>query len=150
MLKVAKFGGTSMADSTQLKKVRDIIKGDDERRLVVVSAPGKRFKDDNKITDLLYLTHAHTKFSVPHAPILKIIEDRYNLIKEELHLNIDLEKEFNVIRDNLDNKCDEDYIVSRGEYLRRFCKQRKNQGKIMRSRTKFKESRHTGILWSIS
>ena len=117
MLKVAKFGGTSMADSTQLNKVRDIIKGDDERRLVVVSAPGKRFKDDNKITDLLYLTHAHTKFSVPHAPILKIIEDRYNLIKDELHLNIDLEKEFNVIRDNLDNKCDEDYIVSRGEYL---------------------------------
>lgn len=117
MIKVAKFGGTSMADSIQLKKVRDIIKSDEERKFVVVSAPGKRFKEDNKITDLLYLTHAHTKFSVPHAPILKIIEDRYNLIKEELQLSTDLEKEFRIIVDNLDNKCDEDYIVSRGEYL---------------------------------
>ncbi|NYB76100.1 aspartate kinase [Sedimentibacter hydroxybenzoicus DSM 7310] len=117
MLKVAKFGGTSMSDASQLKKVHDIIKSDDARRFVVVSAPGKRFKEDNKITDLLYLTHAHIKFSVPHAPIFKIIEDRYNSIKEELHLNIDLEKEFRIIKDNLDNKCDEDYIVSRGEYL---------------------------------
>lgn len=117
MLKVAKFGGTSMADASQLKKVRDIINSDDERRFVVVSAPGKRFKEDNKITDLLYLTHAHLKFSVPYAPILKIIEDRFNLIKEELNLNTDIEKEFKTIRYNLDNKCDEDYIVSRGEYL---------------------------------
>ncbi len=117
MLKVAKFGGTSMADGSQLIKVRDIINSDEERRFVVVSAPGKRFKEDNKITDLLYLTHAHIKFSVPYAPILKIIEDRFNSIKEELNLNVDLEKEFKVIRDSLDNKCDEDFIVSRGEYL---------------------------------
>ncbi len=117
MLKVAKFGGTSMADGSQLIKVRDIINSDEERRFVVVSAPGKRFKEDNKITDLLYLTHAHIKFSVPYAPILKIIEDRFNSIKEELNLNVDLEKEFKVIRDKLDNKCDEDFIVSRGEYL---------------------------------
>ncbi|HPY55748.1 MAG TPA: aspartate kinase, partial [Sedimentibacter sp.] len=75
MLKVAKFGGTSLADSKQFNKVYDIIKNNDERKYIIVSAPGKRFKDDNKITDLLYLTYAHIKYSVPYAPILKIIED---------------------------------------------------------------------------
>lgn len=117
MLKVAKFGGTSMADAVQFKKVHTIVKSDDDRKFVVVSAPGKRFKEDNKITDLLYLTHAHIKYSVPYAPVFKIIEDRFNLIKEELNLTIDLEHEFKVIKENLDNKCEEDYIVSRGEYL---------------------------------
>ncbi|MGB4439447.1 MAG: aspartate kinase [Sedimentibacter sp.] len=117
MIKVAKFGGTSLADATQFKKVHDIVKDDEERKFVVVSAPGKRFKDDNKITDLLYLTHAHLKFSVPYTPVLKLIEDRFKSIKEELNLNIDLDHEFENIRENLDNKCDEDYIVSRGEYL---------------------------------
>ncbi|MEL7649080.1 MAG: aspartate kinase [Sedimentibacter sp.] len=117
MIKVAKFGGTSLADAAQFKKVRDIVKDSEDRKYVVVSAPGKRFKDDNKITDLLYLTHAHLKFSVPYAPVLKLIEDRFTSIKEELNLNTDLEQEFRTIREQLDNKCDEDYIVSRGEYL---------------------------------
>lgn len=117
MIKVAKFGGTSLADAVQFKKVHDIVKDNEERRYVVVSAPGKRFKDDNKITDLLYLTHAHLKFSVPYAPVLKIIEDRFNDIKEELNLDIDLDSEFETIKNMLDKKCDEDYIVSRGEYL---------------------------------
>lgn len=117
MIKVAKFGGTSLADAAQFKKVRDIVINNEERRFVVVSAPGKRFKDDNKITDLLYLTHAHLKYSVPYAPVLKLIEDRFKLIKEELNLNIDLDHEFEIIREKLDNKCDEDYVVSRGEYL---------------------------------
>lgn len=117
MIKVAKFGGTSLADAVQFKKVHDIVKDDEERRYVVVSAPGKRFKDDNKITDLLYLTHAHLKFSVPYAPVLKLIEDRFNEIKDELKLDIDLGSEFETIRNMLDKKCDEDYIVSRGEYL---------------------------------
>lgn len=117
MLKVAKFGGTSMADAAQFKKVREIVTSDDDRKFVVVSAPGKRFKEDNKITDLLYLTHAHIKYSVPYAPVFKIIEDRFNSIKEELNLHIDLEQEFKAIKERLDNKCGEDYIVSRGEYL---------------------------------
>ncbi len=117
MIKVAKFGGTSLADAEQFKKVHNIVINNDERRYVVVSAPGKRFKDDNKITDLLYLTHAHIKYSVPYGPVLKIIEDRFKQIKEELNLGLDLDHEFNTIKENLDNKCDEDYIVSRGEYL---------------------------------
>lgn len=117
MIKVAKFGGTSLADASQFKKVHDIVENNDERKFVVVSAPGKRFKDDNKITDLLYLTHAHIKYSVPYDPVLSIIEDRFLKIKEELNLSADLNREFAIIRENLNNKCDEDYVVSRGEYL---------------------------------
>ena len=117
MLKVAKFGGTSLADAGQFKKVYTIVKNNDERKYLVVSAPGKRFKDDNKITDLLYLTYAHLKFSVPYGPVLDIIEERFNLIKDEFYLNTDLDREFKIIRENLDNKCEEDYVVSRGEYL---------------------------------
>lgn len=117
MLKVAKFGGTSLADAAQFKKVYEIVKNNNERKYVVVSAPGKRFKDDNKITDLLYLVYAHLKYSVPYDPVLKIIEERFNLIKEELNLNTDLDREFKTIRQSLDSKCDEDYVVSRGEYL---------------------------------
>ncbi|HNZ82288.1 MAG TPA: aspartate kinase [Sedimentibacter sp.] len=117
MLKVAKFGGTSLADAAQFKKVYEIVKNNNERKYVVVSAPGKRFKDDNKITDLLYLVYAHLKYSVPYDPVLKIIEERFNLIKKELNLNTDLDREFKTIRQSLDSKCDEDYVVSRGEYL---------------------------------
>ena len=117
MIKVAKFGGTSLADSSQFKKVYDIVKNNDDRKFVVVSAPGKRFNGDNKITDLLYLTYAHTKYSVPYNPVITIIEERFLQIKEELNLSVDLKYEFEIIRQNLDGKCDEDYIVSRGEYL---------------------------------
>jgi aspartate kinase len=117
MIKVAKFGGTSLADAAQFKKVHDIVLRSDERKFVVVSAPGKRMSDDNKITDLLYLTHAHTKYSVPYDPVFKIIEERFLEIKNELNLTVDLESEFRAIRKKLDGRCDEDYIVSRGEYL---------------------------------
>ena len=64
MLKVTKFGGSSMADAGQYRKIRDIIQSDRGRRVVVVSAAGKRNKDDHKITDLLYLCHAHTQYGV--------------------------------------------------------------------------------------
>ncbi|MDD2495118.1 MAG: aspartate kinase [Tissierellia bacterium] len=117
MIKVAKFGGTSLADSSQFKKVYDIVKNNEERKFVVVSAPGKRFKGDNKITDLLYLTYAHTKYSVPYDTVLNIIEERFLQIKVELNLSVDLKHEFEKIREHLEDKCSEDYIVSRGEYL---------------------------------
>ena len=61
MLKVTKFGGSSMADAGQYRKIRDIVLSDPARRIVVVSAAGKRSKKDHKITDLLYLCHAHTQ-----------------------------------------------------------------------------------------
>ena len=55
MLKVAKFGGTSVADSLQIEKIKSIVEADDDRRYIVVSAPGKRFEKDSKVTDLFYL-----------------------------------------------------------------------------------------------
>lgn len=64
MSKIVKFGGSSLADATQFQKVYDIIKSDKDRRFVVPSAPGKRFKDDTKVTDLLYkIFYAKTKMS---------------------------------------------------------------------------------------
>ena len=71
MLKVTKFGGSSMADAGQLRKVRDIILADKHRRVVIVSAPGKRFSADHKLTDLLYLCHAHTQYGVACDPIFE-------------------------------------------------------------------------------
>lgn len=117
MLKVAKFGGSSVADGQQFKKVKDIILSDKTRQFVVVSATGKRFKDDNKVTDLLYLCHAHIKYGVSFDNIFTLIEDRYRSIKEDLQLTFDLENEFKIIRQQMQKNVNLDYLVSRGEYL---------------------------------
>ena len=76
MLKVTKFGGSSMADAGQYRKVRDIVFADPERRVVIVSAAGKRDSSDHKLTDLLYLCHAHTKYGVACDPIFDMITSR--------------------------------------------------------------------------
>ena len=73
MLKVTKFGGSSMADAGQYQKVRDIVLADPERRVVVVSAAGKRNSSDHKITDLLYLCHAHTQYGVACDAVFEMI-----------------------------------------------------------------------------
>lgn len=117
MLIVTKFGGSSCADSKQFMKVKAIIEADPLRRVVVVSALGKRNKTDNKITDLLYLLAAHIKYGVDYSNILKMIYDRYMEIKKDLNLKIDLEQEFSVIEKSIKNKATEEYLVSRGEYL---------------------------------
>ena len=83
-MKVAKFGGSSLASGEQFAKVRDIVLSDDEREVVVVSAPGKRDSEDNKITDLLYLLHAHIKYGVSHETVRQMIVDRYVEIKKGL------------------------------------------------------------------
>ena len=67
MLKVVKFGGSSLAGAEQFKQVKRIIESDPSRMCVVVSAAGKRTKKDSKITDLLYLTHAHLNYGVSHS-----------------------------------------------------------------------------------
>ncbi len=77
MLKVAKFGGSSLSDSAQFAKVKHIVESDDARKVVVVSAPGRRTSDDNKITDLLYLCKAHLKYDVSPDPIFEMISARY-------------------------------------------------------------------------
>ncbi len=118
MLKVTKFGGSSMADAGQYRKVRDIILSDKERRVVVVSAAGKAHKDDHKITDLLYLCYAHVQYGVACDPVFNQITSRYLEIRDELKLDVDLETEFAELKSRLDAKeISQDELVSRGEYF---------------------------------
>ena len=118
MLKVTKFGGSSMADAGQYRKIRDIIESDEGRRIVVVSAAGKSAAHAHKITDLLYLCHAHTQYGVDCDRIFGMITDRYNEIKTELGLKTDLEPEFIELKKRLDAKAiTADELVSRGEYF---------------------------------
>ena len=117
MLKVLKFGGSSMADAVQFAKVKSIVESDESRRVVVVSAAGKRFKDDHKLTDLLYLCHAHLKYGVSCDGVYQMIVDRYTSIRDELHLNVDLESEFAALRQKMDKGISQDELVSRGEYF---------------------------------
>lgn len=116
-IKVAKFGGTSVADANQFHKVKKIVEADKERKYVVVSAPGKRHSEDNKITDLLYLCHAHIKYSVPFDQVFQIISDRYLEIVNELNIDIDIEFYLDEIKGNMKKGVSIDYLVSRGEYL---------------------------------
>ena len=117
MLKVLKFGGSSMADATQFAKVKSIVESDESRRVVVVSAAGKRFKDDHKLTDLLYLCHAHLKYGVSCDSVYQMIVERYISIRDELHLNVDLEREFAALRRKMDKGISQEELVSRGEYF---------------------------------
>ncbi len=117
MLKVVKFGGSSLASGETFNKVKKIIEADNSRRIVVVSAPGKRFSGDTKVTDLLYICHAHIKYNAPFDDVLSKIEDRYREIHASCGLTQDIETEFLKIRSTLSKKTSVDYIVSRGEYL---------------------------------
>ena len=117
-MKVVKFGGSSMADAGQYRKIRDILLADPDRKVVVVSAAGKRFKDDHKITDLLYLCHAHTQYGVDCSGIFEMISSRYIQIRDDLGIDLDLETEFAALKQRLDNKeLNADEIASRGEYF---------------------------------
>lgn len=117
MQKVVKFGGSSLADSNQFKKVKNIIESDIKRSIVVVSALGKRNKEDHKITDLLYLTGAHLKYGVDALSVFNIVKNRYFEVASDLGLNINLEEEFKIIESFFSSKIDEEYLVSRGEFL---------------------------------
>ena len=117
MLKVLKFGGSSMADEKQFAKVRDIVRADDSRRVVVVSAAGKRDKNDHKITDLLYLCHAHLQYGVSCDAIYEMIRSRYVAIRDALGLETPLEQEFDALRARMDKGISADELVSRGEYF---------------------------------
>ena len=117
-MKVVKFGGSSMADAGQYRKIRDILLSDPERRVVVVSAAGKRFKDDHKITDLLYLCYAHTQYGVDCSGVFQMIESRYLEIRDQLGLKLDLEPEFAELKRRIDAKqVSQDELASRGEYF---------------------------------
>ncbi|MBP3884269.1 MAG: aspartate kinase [Olsenella sp.] len=116
MIKVAKFGGSSVADAEQFKKVKAIVKGDSDRRFVVVSASGKRFPADNKLTDLLLLVNAHIEYHVDCTTLLKDIEQRFVDIRDELGLKYPIEEKFEEFSAVIKSLSPE-YIVSRGEWF---------------------------------
>ena len=115
--KVVKFGGSSLADANQFKKVAAIIKSDDKRRYVVPSAPGKRFSDDIKITDMLYKCSELAGSGMDFSKDFQIIRDRYNGIISELGMDMSLDEEFDAIVKELKNRPAKDFAASRGEYL---------------------------------
>ncbi len=116
-LKVVKFGGSSLADAAHFKQVASIIHADKSRRYVIPSAPGKRFSDDTKVTDLLYACYneAHKGNNIDEL-YSKVIE-RYQLIIDELGLDFDLSGEFDYIKNALLHHTGRDFAASRGEYL---------------------------------
>ena len=117
MLKVAKFGGSSMADCKQYEKVKSIIEADPARKCIIVSAAGKRFPEDNKVTDLLYLCHAHITYGVSADDIFEMIRSRYLQIRDDLGLTLDLEKDFDELYKKMASGISQDELVSRGEYF---------------------------------
>ncbi len=117
MVKVVKFGGSSLASAEQFKKVGNIIRADESRKYVVPSAPGKRFSDDIKVTDMLYKCYAEAEEGKNFDKTLKAIKDRYNEIIKGLGLKITLDEQFETIKKNFAARVGKDYAASRGEYL---------------------------------
>jgi aspartate kinase len=116
-IKVAKFGGSSLSDAVQIRKVENIIRADSERRYIVPSAPGKRNSSDRKITDLLYLCHAHVQQNVPIDEVFQIIVQRYLDIVSNLGISLDIQPHLEEIKKRITKGASRDFIASRGEYL---------------------------------
>ena len=117
MVKVVKFGGSSLASSQQFKKVGEIIHAEESRKYIVPSAPGKRFSDDIKVTDMLYECYTAAVKGKDYKPLLENIKKRYYDIINELGLDLSLEKEFSIMESGFVGKAGRDYAASRGEYL---------------------------------
>ena len=117
MKKVVKFGGSSLASAGQMAKVADIIRADETRRFVIPSAPGKRYSDDTKVTDLLYRCYDAASAGEDITAHMQEIKSRYQEIIDGLHLDLNLDEEFEVIRDHFMRQAGRDYAASRGEYL---------------------------------
>jgi len=116
-IKVAKFGGTSLANAGQFRKVQAIVNADNERRFVVPSAPGKRNAGDYKITDLLYLCRTHVEQAVPFEEVFNLVAGRYLDLVQELGLTMDLQAHLHEIKDSIAAGASADYTASRGEFL---------------------------------
>ena len=116
-IKVVKFGGSSLADANQFRKVADIVKSDEKRQYVVASAPGKRNSEDTKVTDMLYACYVLAKEKKNIDEAFAKIEDRYNEIIKDLGIDFSLADEFERIKMAIVHHAGRDYIASRGEYL---------------------------------
>ena len=115
---VCKFGGSSLSDSGQIKKVRNIIRADSQRRFIVVSAPGKRNSSDIKITDLLYTCAKNAAEGIAIDNTYEIIEERFLSICYDLGINInEIKNDLKKIKKNITDGQGVDYAASRGEFL---------------------------------
>lgn len=116
MLTVAKFGGSSLSSRQQFEKVKTIINSDLNRRVVVVSAIGRKEKSDDKVTDLLYLISAHIEHRVSYEELWENFSQRFRDLKSELGLTYDIELALQELRAEIESEnLPEDYLVSRGE-----------------------------------
>ena len=117
MIKVCKFGGTSMADGMTMRRVKDIFESDPERRYIVVSAPGKRFSGDIKVTDLLYETHKEVEETGSCGEAFEKICARFSGIVQELKIDLDIEGILQETKKAIEEEKSADFAASRGEYL---------------------------------
>ncbi len=117
MKKVVKFGGSSLANADQFRKVGSIIREDESRRYVVPSAPGKRFSHDTKVTDMLYACYESAVKGADFTEQLDQIKERYQEIIDGLNLTFSLDEDFEKIRKDFTRGAGEDYAASRGEFL---------------------------------
>ncbi len=117
MVKVVKFGGSSLASAEQFMKVGKIIRAEESRRFVVPSAPGKRFPEDIKVTDMLYKCYEEAEAGKNFDKLLKTIKERYNEIIKGLSLKLSLDERFETIKKQFAAEAGIDYAASRGEYL---------------------------------
>ena len=117
MIKVAKFGGSSVAGAAQFKKVKAIMESDQSRRAAVISACGKRDPKDHKLTDLLYLCYAHMEYGVSCEDIASQISERFLGIRKELDLDPSLDDEISKCFSSLSVDVSREWLVSRGEYF---------------------------------
>ena len=115
---VSKFGGSSVADADQIRKVKAILESDERRRIAIVSAPGKRQKDDEKITDLLYRCNSLVQKGQSCRPVFNEIVKRFSSIAAELRLDVkELSEMLDDIRVSIVAGHGADYAASRGEFL---------------------------------
>ncbi len=114
---VTKFGGTSLADANQFRKIKEIILANPDRRFVVASAPGKRFSEDIKVTDLLLNSYQHAVAGDDYECELSAVQDRFQNILDDLAIDFPLQEEMDRIREHIEKGIEKEYMASRGEYL---------------------------------
>jgi len=115
-LTVAKFGGTSLANPENIRRVIDIIKSNPARQIIVVSAPGKRSKDDIKITDKLIDIFDKKEAGECFDEVFDLVANRYYEIEREFNLDCQLGETFDEFYSEIP-EGNRDFIISSGEYF---------------------------------